>query len=290
MLEIRDIEKTFATRKASVRALDPISFSVKAGEFVTLLGPSGCGKSTLLYIVAGLEKASGGSVWLEGQEVRGAGPERGMVFQNYTLFPWLTVAENASFAHQLPRNIDYSKRPSEIMNQVGRASALLDLMGLADFHDAYPRELSGGMKQRAAIARALANSPRVLLMDEPFGALDAQTREEMQEMMLLLQAHEKTTVLFVTHDIDEAIYLSSRVLVFSARPGRIARDLPVPFGPDRPVDLKISPEFMALKRELFELLHQGAQGQADRSRLLRKLVDPSPQISSKDHEPEPPSH
>jgi NitT/TauT family transport system ATP-binding protein len=149
---------------------------------------------------------------------------------------------------------------------------LLDLMGLTDFADAHPRELSGGMKQRVAIARALANRPQILLMDEPFGALDAQTREELQEMMRLLHVHQPRTVLFVTHDIDEAIYLSTRILVFSARPGRVIRDMVVPFGADRPLELKVAPEFLQLKRELFQLLHQGQPAGQDRDDLLRRVV------------------
>ncbi len=272
MLKVCDIEKIFIARKNRVQALLPTSFGVECGEFVTLLGPSGSGKSTLLYILAGLEQASAGKVFLDGSEVRGPGRDRGMVFQNYTLFPWLTVRENARFAHSLPSNIDYTRPAGEILTYVSRADSLLDLMGLGSFYQAYPRELSGGMKQRVAISRALANQPKLLLMDEPFGALDAQTREEMQELMLLLHAHEKTTVLFVTHDIDEAIYLSTRILVFSAHPGRIIRDLRVPFEPGRPLDIKATPEFLMLKRELFDLLHQGADASAARSRLLRKFV------------------
>ncbi len=171
----------------------------------------------------------------------GPGRDRGMVFQNYTLFPWLRVRENVRFSLSLANNDDFERDPAETLHIWERADSLLELMGLADFAHAYPRELSGGMKQRVAIARALVNRPEVLLMDEPFGALDAQTREELQELLLLLHAHERMTVLFVTHDIDEALFLSSRVLVFSPRPGRIVRDLAVPFGPDRELALKLSP-------------------------------------------------
>jgi len=197
-----------------------------------------------------------------------------MVFQSYTLFPWLTVEENARFALGLSVNA----RPTSARGVANaeRADALLELMGLADFRRAYPRELSGGMKQRVAIARALVNRPKVLLMDEPFGALDAQTREEMQELMLLLQRHERMTVLFVTHDVEEAIYLSGRVLVFSPRPGRIVRDVAVPFGPgpERTLDLKLTPDFVRLKRELFDLLHRGGPVGDDRRTLLDRLVRP----------------
>jgi len=173
---------------------------------------------------------------------------------------------------RLDANLDYSRTCSDIMSDIGRADSLLDLMGLTKFHKAYPRELSGGMKQRVAIARALTAKPKVLLMDEPFGALDAQTREEMQELLLLLSRHERITTLFVTHDVEEAIYLSTRILVFSGRPGRILREIQVPFGVERPPELKQSREFFELKRELLGLLsHSGSHG-LDREELLRKLV------------------
>jgi len=158
------------------------------------------------------------------------------------------------------------------MTEMGRVHSLLDLMGLANFYHSYPRELSGGMKQRVAIARALATKPKVLLMDEPFGALDAQTREEMQELLLLLSRHERTTILFVTHDVEEAIYLSTRILVFSARPGHIMREVQVPFGPQRDLDIKLSGEFMRLKREILGMLHQEQRSDFDRKALLGKLV------------------
>jgi NitT/TauT family transport system ATP-binding protein len=272
-LDVRGLAKTYAGRQGEVVALTPTSFSVGGGEFVSLLGPSGCGKSTTLSIIAGLEEASSGDVFLDDVRVNGPGPERGMVFQSYTLFPWLTVEENTRFALGLAAN---ARRTAANGEDAQRADALLEVMGLADFRRAYPRELSGGMKQRAAIARALANRPKVLLMDEPFGALDAQTREEMQELMLLLQRHEHTTVLFVTHDIEEAMYLSSRVLVFSRRPGRILREVAVPFGAgaERTVDLKLTREFALLKRELFELLHPGGPG-GERRTLLDNLVRPT---------------
>jgi NitT/TauT family transport system ATP-binding protein len=269
-LEVRALEKTYAAQQGAVQALLPTSFSVGDGEFVSLLGPSGCGKSTTLGVIAGLEEATGGEVLLDGARVTGPGRDRGMVFQSYTLFPWLTVEKNVQFADRLRAN-------AAVQQDGARARSLLDLMGLSGFARAYPRELSGGMKQRVAIARALNNRPKVLLMDEPFGALDAQTREDMQELMLLLQAHERTTVLFVTHDVEEAIYLSSRILVFSARPGRILREVVLPFGPgpQRTADLKVSPEFIRLKRQLFELLHPGGPVGADRRALIERLVRPS---------------
>ena len=274
-LEVRDLTKTYAGKSGPIHALLPTSFDVEPGAFVTLLGPSGCGKSTALLAIAGLEDATAGEVLLDGTPVRGPGPERGMVFQSYTLFPWLTVLENACFSARLGRN--QAREPGAEGARMERARSLLEIMGLKDFHRAYPRELSGGMKQRVAIARALSNRPEVLLMDEPFGALDAQTREEMQELMLLLHARERTTVLFVTHDVEEAIYLSTRVLVFSGRPGRILSTVAVPFGPSalRKPDVKLTPEFTRLKRELFDLLHPGARSRDGREALLAKLTQPS---------------
>jgi len=274
-LELRQLAKTYAGKSGRVPALMPTSFSVEDGAFVTLLGPSGCGKSTALQLIAGLEEPTCGEVLLDGAKVTGPGAERGMVFQSYTLFPWLNVFDNTRFSAHLGRNRARAgtEQPAAVLE---RARSLLELMGLKDFERAYPRELSGGMKQRVAIARALTNRPKVLLMDEPFGALDAQTREEMQELMLLLHAYEATTVLFVTHDVEEAIYLSSRILVFSARPGRIISDVAVPFGAsdERRPELKLSPEFTELKRELFNLLHPGSRSHEGRGALLDRLVNP----------------
>jgi NitT/TauT family transport system ATP-binding protein len=272
-LELRQLAKSYAAKSGRVTALSPTSFSVEGGSFVTLLGPSGCGKSTALRMIAGLEEPTEGDVMLDGAKVTGPGAERGMVFQSYTLFPWLNVFDNTRFSTHLSRNrADLSAEHSAAVLE--RARSLLELMGLKEFQRAYPRELSGGMKQRVAIARALTNRPKVLLMDEPFGALDAQTREEMQQLMLRLHAHEQTTVVFVTHDVEEAIYLSSRILVFSARPGRVIADVAVPFGTSAPrsPELKLSPEFTGLKRELLGLLHRGASSQDGRSALLDKLV------------------
>jgi NitT/TauT family transport system ATP-binding protein len=275
-LEVRQIEKVYRGRQADVTALQPSSFEVGPGEFVSLLGPSGCGKSTTLYMIAGLETPTRGEILLDGQPVCGPGRDRGMVFQNYSLFPWLTVAENTRFSFDLDSNRDPGRTEGEVMTRVGRAYSLLDLMGLQQFYEAYPRELSGGMKQRVAIARALTNQPKLLLMDEPFGALDAQTREEMQELLLLLSRHERTSVLFVTHDVEEAIFLSTRILVFSARPGRILEDIPVPFGPERGLELKLHPDFLHLKRRLLDLLHHEQPVGFDRAALLRKICcDPT---------------
>jgi NitT/TauT family transport system ATP-binding protein len=271
-LELRNLEKIYRGRKGDVQALTPTSFTVGSGEFVSFVGPSGCGKSTTLFMIAGLDSPTRGEILLDDENIAGPGRDRGMVFQNYTLFPWLTVLENTRFSFDLDSNRDYSRTEGEVMTRVGRAYCMLDLMGLQNFYNAYPRELSGGMKQRVAIARALTNQPKLLLMDEPFGALDAQTREEMQELLLLLSQHEKTTVLFVTHDVEEAVYLSTRILVFSSRPGRIVEDIRVPLGEKRDLEIKLSPEFMKLKRHLLDLLHHEQQDGFDREALLRKLV------------------
>ncbi len=273
-LEIRQLEKTYRSRNACTQALTPTSFEVGDGEFVSLVGPSGCGKSTTLYMIAGLDQPSAGEILLDGRAVDKPGRDRGMVLQNYTLFPWLTVRENARFAFQLVDNRS-DATSGEIMSSLGRVDSLLDLMGLQNFYDAYPSQLSGGMKQRVAIARALANKPKVLLMDEPFGALDAYTRAEMQELLLLISRLEKTTILFVTHDVEEAIYLSTRILVFSGRPGRIIREIPIPFGAERSPEIKLSDDFVRLKREILELLHQGQDADHNREHLLQKLVQQS---------------
>ena len=275
MLKVRNLEKVFKSRKGLTQALSPTSFHIAAGEFVCLVGASGCGKSTLLNMIAGLEEPSAGEIIVDGQPVTGPGQDRGMVFQNYTLFPWLTVIENTEFSEQLDCNLDYENMTvGEALERGGRAESLLDVMGLGDFYNSFPRELSGGMKQRVAIARALVNRPKLLLMDEPFGALDAQTREDMQEMMLLLSSTEKITVLFVTHDLEEAVYLASRILVFSPRPGRLVADLKVPYLIDRPAALKVHPDFLAIKRQLVDMLEASkTEGQKwDREALMRKIT------------------
>ena len=275
MLQVRNLEKIFKGRKGQVQALTPTTFDIAAGEFICLVGASGCGKSTLLNMIAGLEEPTAGEILVDGQSVTGPGQDRGMVFQHYTLFPWLTVLENTEFSEQLECNLDYETLTStEVEARSGRAESLLEVMGLGDFHNALPRELSGGMKQRVAIARALVNRPKLLLMDEPFGALDAQTREDMQEMMLLLSSTEKTTVIFVTHDLEEAVYLASRILVFSPRPGRLVADLKVPQVIASPAELKVHPDFHAIKRKLVDMLEASkTPGQKwDREALMGKLA------------------
>ena len=229
---------------APTRALEPVALTIGNNDFVTILGPSGCGKSTLLRIVAGLDHPTSGKVRLDGREVTGPGADRGMVFQSYTLFPWLTVRENIAFGLR-ERGMPEDKR-----NAV--ADRFIQQIGLNGFENHWPKQLSGGMQQRCAIARALANDPKILLLDEPFGALDNQTRVLMQEMLLGIWERDQKTVLFVTHDIEEAIFLGSRVLVMSARPGRIKADIKIALPHPRSYKIKTSPEFVALKERLVE--------------------------------------
>jgi ABC-type nitrate/sulfonate/bicarbonate transport system ATPase subunit len=245
-LRVEQISRTFPARKghAPTRALEPIDLAVGNNDFVTILGPSGCGKSTLLRIVAGLDRPTSGRVLLDNREVTGPGADRGMVFQSYTLFPWLSVRENIAFGLR-ERGVAEVERHKV-------ADAFIQQIGLGGFENHWPRQLSGGMQQRTAIARALANDPKILLLDEPFGALDNQTRVLMQEMLLGIWERDQKTVLFVTHDIEEAIFLGSRVLVMSARPGRIKADIKVDLPHPRSYKIKTSAEFVALKERLVE--------------------------------------
>ncbi|WP_127533067.1 ABC transporter ATP-binding protein [Paenibacillus kobensis] len=245
-IEINGLNKIYTSGKARFEALRDIDLTVEPNEFVTILGPSGCGKSTLLRIVAGLEDYSSGDVLLNGDPIIGPGADRGMVFQGYTLFPWLTVRENIEYGLKLKGVPTLSRR--------GLSSYYLKIIRLEPFASAYPKQLSGGMKQRVAIARALANRPKVLLMDEPFGALDAQTKIEMQEMLLDVWEKEKTTVLFITHDIEEAIFLSQRIIVMGANPGRILQEFQIDLPAQRTAEVREMPEFLRLKRELAQLL------------------------------------
>ncbi|MGE3066185.1 MAG: ABC transporter ATP-binding protein [Hyphomicrobiaceae bacterium] len=246
-LRIEGVSRTFPPSRPGAqptRALQPANLEIADNDFITILGPSGCGKSTLLRIVAGLDRATEGRVLLDGAEVRGPGPDRGMVFQSYTLFPWLTVEENIAFGLR-ERGIAQDERLRSARDWCAR-------VGLSGFEHHYPKQLSGGMQQRTAIARVLANNPKIMLLDEPFGALDNQTRALMQEMLLGIWEREKKTVLFVTHDIEESIFLASRVVVMSARPGRIKADVRIDLPYPRHYTLKTSPEFSALKAQLTE--------------------------------------
>jgi NitT/TauT family transport system ATP-binding protein len=245
-LKIDRVSRTFPGRHGNppTRALEPINLDVGNNDFVTILGPSGCGKSTLLRIVAGLDRPTVGRVALDGREVESPGADRGMVFQSYTLFPWLTVRENIAFGLR-ERGVPEAERGKIVDGFIQR-------VGLAGFENHWPKQLSGGMQQRTAIARALANDPKILLLDEPFGALDNQTRTLMQELLLGIWERDQKTVLFVTHDIEEAIFLGSRVIVMSARPGRIKAEIPIDLPHPRSYKIKTTPKFVALKERLVE--------------------------------------
>jgi NitT/TauT family transport system ATP-binding protein len=249
LLEVRRVTKRFVAKGGVVTALDHVSFDVAEGEIVCLLGTSGCGKSTLLSLIAGLDEASEGEITLDGEPITGPGTDRGMVFQRDCLFPWLTVTGNVRFGMRLKANAAVLDGTA-----VGRSEYLIEAVGLGKFKDAYPKQLSGGMRQRAAIARALLNQPRVLLMDEPFGALDAQTREGMQELLLGLCAKHGTTVVFVTHDVEEAVYLGDRVIVMKAHPGEVAADVAIDLPRPRNAEMKLSEGFSRYRREILGLL------------------------------------
>ena len=225
-------------------ALQPTDLKVADNDFITILGPSGCGKSTLLRIVAGLDSGSSGQVLLDAKAVAGPGADRGMVFQSYTLFPWLTVRQNICFGLR-----EKGMAPAE---QAEIAQRFIAEVGLAGFESHYPKQLSGGMQQRVALARALANDPKILLLDEPFGALDNQTRALMQELLLSIWELHKKTVLFVTHDIDEAIFMANRCVVFSARPGRIKTELAIDLPYPRHYTVKTTARFSELKAQVTE--------------------------------------
>jgi NitT/TauT family transport system ATP-binding protein len=253
ILNVARLDKTFTgARQTPTWALQDINFSTYRREFLCVVGPSGCGKSTLIRILAGLEPPSAGEVLLEGRPVDGPGSDRGMVFQGYTLFPWLSVKRNVMFGPEV--------------NGLGRVHAerealkWLQLVGLEKFADAYPHQLSGGMKQRVAIVRALANRPRILLMDEPFGALDAQSRARMQAHLLEIWTKIDITVVFITHDLDEAILLADRILVLSAHPGRVQELIEVPVPRPRRLSQSITAEFLATKARLEELIYSEQTG------------------------------
>lgn len=247
-LQVQDICKTYATRgQKTLNVLQSINFEVLPREFVCLVGASGCGKSTLLNIIAGLIPPSAGQVVVNGQAVTGRpGSDRGMVFQGYTLYPWLTVAQNIAFGLQ------FQQMPAA--EQRDRVRYFLNMVGLSQFAGSYPKQLSGGMKQRVAIARALVNEPAMLLMDEPFGALDAQTKEQMQQFLLELWERTHVTVLMITHDIEEAIYLSERIYVMSCRPGQIKEEIAIQLPEHRDLSIKLDPDFIQIKRQIIDLL------------------------------------
>ena len=248
-IQVRHLRKVFDLGKEPFIALNDINLDVADNEFVTVVGPSGCGKSTLLNILAGLEVPSSGQALVSGKPVSGPSPERGVIFQQYALFPWLTVRENVEFG---PKN---AKMPAAERRAI--AQHFIDMVGLTEFADALPKTLSGGMKQRCAIARAYAMNPSILLMDEPFGALDALTRVRMQEQLLQTWEQEKRTVLFITHDVDEAAYLAKRVVVMATHPGRIFQVIDVDLPYPRTEETRLSPEFTELRNRIwYAVYHQ----------------------------------
>lgn len=265
-LEVTSLTKCFETPRGVVTALKEVSFSVHKRELMCVIGPSGCGKSTLVRILAGLETATAGDVRVYGETVHGPGPDRGMVFQGYTLFPWLSVKENVMFG---PRMTGTSTFYAE-----SEAREWIDLVGLSKFENAYPHQLSGGMKQRVAIARALANQPRVLFMDEPFGALDAQTRCQMQSYLLDIWKSVDITIVFITHDLDEAVFLSDRILVLDANPGRVHEVVEVPVPRPRSEDQLFDPTFMATRRHIDGIMHPPGTQQKETPVMRLAARDP----------------
>jgi NitT/TauT family transport system ATP-binding protein len=243
MISLRNLSKVFSDEKHTVRAIDGFNLEVGEGEIICLLGPSGCGKTTVLRMIAGLEPLSGGSVKVRDKPVTSAGSDRGLVFQEFALFPWRTVRKNIEFG------LEIKQVPLEERYRI--SSKLIDLVGLTGFENAHPGKLSGGMKQRVGIARALANDPAVLLMDEPFGSLDAQTRNLMQKELLRIWSATKKTILFVTHSVDEAVFLADRIVVMTARPGKVKEVIPIPI--PRPRD-RTSPEFISVRGRVLSVL------------------------------------
>ncbi|MFP8834260.1 ABC transporter ATP-binding protein [Hydrogenophaga sp. XSHU_21] len=265
-ITVRGLFKRF--EGASVDALQNIDLEVGRNEFVTFVGASGCGKSTLLRTIGGLEVQSAGQLLIDGREVSGPGIDRAMVFQHYSLYPWMTVMQNIRFCRELKAHTR-DRTSSDVEAASGRADALLRLMGLTGVANAWPNQLSGGMQQRVAIARALMGQPDIVLMDEPFGALDAQTREVMHDLIRHVHRLEKATIAFVTHDVEEALYLGQRVVLMAPRPGRIDTVYQVPFGDARTQDLKHAPEFLALKREILERIRETSGMKTDLEQLQR---------------------
>ena len=249
-IRFQGVSVDFPTPTGTMRVVDDVSFEIRNGEFVSIIGPSGCGKTTMMNIVAGFVKPTRGEVTLDGKPIEGPGPERGVIFQDYGVFPWLTVERNIAFGLTLAAN-----RVSE-RERIDITRRYMALMGLSDFAKAYPKTLSGGMRQRLAIARAYAVKPEFLLMDEPFGALDAQTRSNMQDLLLQVLAAEGKTVMLITHSVEEAIYLSSRIVVATARPARIREIVEVPFAYPRDEAIHERPEFGELRSHIRSLVMQ----------------------------------
>jgi NitT/TauT family transport system ATP-binding protein len=250
-LEVAGLRKSYSKNGQPLQILDVERFAAREGEFITVIGPSGCGKSTFLHIMGGFIPAEAGSIRVYGTEVKGPGPDRGMMFQEFALFPWKTVAGNVAWG------LEAQGAPRAQIDQV--VAKYLEMTGLADFRNHYPAELSGGMKQRVALARVLAFDPKVLLMDEPFGALDAQTRETMQEEVTRLWERTKKTIVFVTHDIEEAVYLGDRVVVLSARPGRIKEEVKIELPRPRGLEIKKSMQCHEYRNHVWDMIRSESQ-------------------------------
>ncbi|MBQ0948803.1 ABC transporter ATP-binding protein [Streptomyces coelicolor] len=263
-ISVQHVTKTFSLGRETFTALDDVSLDIANHEFVTVVGPSGCGKSTLMNILAGLEAPTSGRALVDGAPVSGPGPERGVIFQQYALFPWLTVRQNVEFGL---RTTGVPKRERR-----ARAEHFIELVGLERFADALPKTLSGGMRQRCAIARAYAVDPSILLMDEPFGALDALTRVKLQEQLLKTWSQDRRTVLFITHDVDEAVFLANRVVVMAARPGRVYDVVDVDPAIERDEAFRLSPEFAALRNRVWRSVYH----QEGRTAALSGSHSPTP--------------
>ncbi len=243
---VKDVNKTYHSVKGDIVAMENVNINVLENEFISIVGPSGCGKSTLLRMIGGLDEATSGKIVIKDRDIIGPGADRGMVFQTYTLFPWMTVSDNIKYGLKL------KKMPIEEQEKI--VDKYLKIIKLEKFKNSYPKELSGGMKQRVAIARALANSPDVLLMDEPFSALDPQTKADMQLLMRQIWQVEKPTVIFVTHDIEEAVFLSTKIFIMTSRPGTIKKEVPVFLPYERTLDLKDIQQFITIRKEVNGLI------------------------------------
>jgi NitT/TauT family transport system ATP-binding protein len=249
-ITVDHVHMTYSGLTGTVEALRDVDFRIDQGEFICVVGPSGCGKTTLLNVIAGFLKPTTGKIWIDDREVTGPGPDRGVVFQQYAVFPWLTVRENIEFGLKLHNN----RQPAERIREI--TGHFIDLVGLTKFRNSYPKELSGGMKQRVAIARSYAVNPEVLLMDEPFGALDAQTRQFMQEALMAILAKERKTVIFITHGVEEAAFLSTRVVVMAANPGRVREIIPVEISFPREAAIKATPEFLKIRSRIDKVVRE----------------------------------
>ena len=267
LLKVDSLKKNFQDREGEIVALGNISFSVHQREFICVIGPSGCGKSTLIRIIAGLEKQTSGSILLDSKPIDSPSSDRGMVFQNYTLFPWLTIKKNIMFG------LIMSKTDREEANT--KAMDWLELVGLSEFSDLYPHQLSGGMKQRVAIARALATRPRILLMDEPFGALDAQTRAQMQSYLLQIWGSLDITIIFITHDLEEAIYLADRIFVLGSSSNQLQEIVEIPVSRPRKPDQFLSSEFLSTKKHLEDLINPEKRSTAKKISIKNGIVEKS---------------